>query len=134
RPVSFCLYCRCGELLRFNGSIPLLCGQAAAWAPVQAAQQLAADHANRSSQAGATLESAAGSTARSSARAWARQSRHLAGGAQAGRLSASRRQERPVFSGAYAAAKNNPNKEKSQKTSGLGGLVDRNCLSWVRSV
>ncbi len=134
RPASFCLHCRCGELLRFDSGIPLLCGQAAAWAPVQAAQQLAADHADRSSQAGATLESAAGSTARSAARTRARQSRHLAGGAQAGRLSASRRQERPAFSGAYTAAKNKPNKEKSQKTSCFRGLVAGSCLFWVCSV
>ena len=117
----------CGLTAAFRSSA----GQAAAWAPVQAAQQLAADHADRSSQAGATLESAAGSTARSAARARARQSRHLAGGAQAGRLSASRRQERPAFSGAYTAAKNNPNKEKSQKTSCFRGLVAGSCLFWV---
>jgi hypothetical protein len=134
RPASFCLHCRCGELLRFDSSTSLFGGQAAAWAPVQAAQQLVADRADRSSQAGATLESAAGPTARSAIKARTRQSRHLAGGAQAGRLSASCRQERPAFSGAYTAAKNHPNEKKSQKTSCLGGLIAGSCIFWVCSV
>ena len=44
------------------------------------------------------------------------------------------RQERAAFPGAYTAAKNHPNKEKSQKTSCLGGLVAGRCLFWVCSV
>ena len=134
RPASFCLYRRCGELLRFDGSASLLCGQAAAGTDIQAAQRLAADRADRSGQAGAALESAAGAAVRSATRARTCQSRHLAGGAQASRLSAGRGQERPAFSGAYTAAKNHPNEEKSQKTSCLGGLAAGSRLSWVCSV
>jgi hypothetical protein len=80
------------------------------------------------------LESAAGPTVCPATRARTRQSRHLAGGAQASRLSASRGQERPAFSGAYTAAKNHPNEEKSQKTSCLCGVVAGSCLVWVCSV
>ena len=134
RPASFCLHCRCGELLRFDGGASLLCGQAAAWANIQTAQHLATDRADRSGQAGATLESAASSAACSAINARTCQSRHLAGGAQADRLSASCRQERAAFPGAYTAAKNHPNKEKSQKTSCLGGLVAGRCLFRVCSV
>ena len=110
------------------------CGQAAAWANIQTAQCLATDRADRSGQAGAALESAAGPTVCPATRARTRQSRHLAGGAQASRLSASRGQERPAFSGAYTAAKNHPNEEKSQEASCLCGVVAGSCLVWVCSV
>jgi hypothetical protein len=45
-----------------------------------------------------------------------------------------RGQERPAFSGAYAAAKKHPNEEKSQKRSRLGGLVAGSRLVWVCAV
>ena len=77
RPASFCLHCRCGELLRFDGSASLLCGQAAARVNIQTAQRLATDRADRSGQAGAALESAAGPTVCPATRARTRQSRHL---------------------------------------------------------
>jgi hypothetical protein len=134
RPTSFCLYRRCGELLRFDSSLALLSRQATAWAAIQAAQRLPADCADRGGQAGATLEPAAGSALRSAITERACQSRYLAGGAQAGRLSTRRRQERPAFPGADTAGKNPPNEEKSKKESCLSGLVDGSCSSWVRSV
>jgi hypothetical protein len=120
KTISYCIKTAAGQIVK-EGTI-------------QAAQRLATDRADRSGQAGATLESAASSAACPAINARTCQSRHLAGGAQTGRLSASSRQERPAFSSTYTAAKNHPNKEKSQKTSCLGGLVAGSCLFWVCSV
>ena len=97
-------------------------------------QRLAADLADRSGQAGPALEPAASTTICPATRARTRQSRHLAGGAQAGRVSAGGGQERAAFSDAYTAAKNHANKKKSQTTSGLRGVVAGSCLVRVCSV
>ena len=99
---------------------------------IQAAQCMVAEHVDRSSQAGAALESAPGAALRSAPGARTCQSRHLAGGAQASRLSAVCGQERTTFPGTYAA-KTDPNEEKSQKTS-CGGLAACSRLSKVCSV
>ena len=123
---------RCGELLRLDRSISLFRGQATTGAVIQAAQRMVAEHVDRSSQAGASLESATGAALCSAPGARTCQSRHLAGGAQASRLSAVCGQERTTFPGTYAA-KTDPNEEKSQKTS-CGGLAACSRLSKVCSV
>jgi hypothetical protein len=134
RPTSFCFYRRRRELLRTNGGLAPLCRQATTRASIQAAQRLPADNADRSGQAGATLEPATGSNARSATRARTCQSRHLAGAAQASRLSARRRQERTAFSGADTAPQKPTHEEKSTQESCLCGLAVGSCSSWVRSV
>ena len=132
RPSSLCLYRRCGELLRLDHGVSLFRGQATTGTVIQAAQRMVAEHVDRSSQAGPALESATGAALRSAPGARTCQSRHLAGGAQASRLSAVCGQERTAFPGTYAA-KTDPNEEKSQKTS-CGGLAACSRLSKVCSV
>ena len=85
------------ELLRADGGVEVVGGQAAAGTDLQAAQPLAADHTDRSGQAGAAMEPATGCAACARVEARTPQPRHAGCGAQTRQLSAGRRQERSAL-------------------------------------
>src|SRR6202453_5220546 len=118
RSAPLLLYRGCSQLLRVDGSLPLLCRQTAALSDFQAAQCLAADGTDRSGQAGAALESPTGGTARSATGARPRQPRHLASGAKTGSLPAGCGQERPALSATHSASAAHHYEVKKEKEKG----------------
>src|SRR5882757_4190113 len=89
----------------------------------RAAQCLAADHADRSRQAGAALESAAGGALCSAAQARPPQSRYFASGAKTCGLSVGCRQERSALSVTYSAHATDHGQDQKEK-----GRFGQSCL------
>ena len=102
---------------------------------LQTTQRLTTNSADRSSQAGATMESATGRTACQTARTGPSQSGYLAGSPKVGRVPAGCGQERPVFSnGDPATCTPGSCERKKKKENSASKSCVAAAISSVRSV
>src|SRR5712671_4679134 len=134
RSATLPLQLRCHELLWAHRRAEIFGGQAATRTHLQTAQPLAANHADRSRQAGPAMESATGRAACPRTGTWTPQPRHARGGPQTRGLSAGRRQKWAALPGARSCGGANTKsclRRKNFEASGDPPAVPRHLGDWA---